>query len=87
MKKLLSCLLIVLTILTLIVSATFVEEKEKTEPPEEEVNEKDLWVEEQLSEMTIEEKIGQMLIVSDTTTTLDEDLLNNLNTVKRFIVK
>ena len=82
MKKLLSCLLIVLTILTLIVSATFVEEKEKTEPPEEEVNEKDLWVEEQLSEMTIEEKIGQMLIVSDTTTTLDEDLLNNLNTVK-----
>lgn len=82
MKKLLSCLLIVLTILTLIVSATFVEEKEKTEPPEEEVNEKDLWVEEQLSEMTIEEKIGQMLIVSDTTTVLDEDLLNNLNTVK-----
>ena len=82
MKKLLSCLLIVLTILTLIVSATFVEKKEKPEPPEEEVNEKDLWVEEQLSEMTIEEKIGQMLIVSDTTTTLDEDLLNNLNTVK-----
>lgn len=82
MKKLLSCLLIVLTILTLIVSATFVEEKEKPEPPEEEVNEKDLWVEEQLSEMTIEEKIGQMLIVSDTTTVLDEDLLNNLNTVK-----
>ena len=82
MKKLLSCLLIVLTILTLIVSATFVKKKKKTEPPEEEVNEKDLWVEEQLSEMTIEEKIGQMLIVSDTTTTLDEDLLNNLNTVK-----
>ena len=77
MKNTLFCLLTVL----LIVSSSLQNLKPKLENLILKSN-KITWVQEQMDEMTIEEKIGQMLIISDTTTVLDEDLLNNLNTVK-----
>lgn len=82
MKKLLSCLLVVLIILAIIYSSSFLEGKDKKEPVENEVSEKDLWVERQLDNMTLEEKIGQMLMVFDYSTIVDEELLNKLNTIK-----
>ena len=82
MKKILSCLLIVLTILAIILSSSFLENQNKKEPVENEVSKKDLWIESQLDSMTLEEKIGQMLMVFDYSTTVDEELLNKLNTIK-----
>ena len=77
MKKLLSSLFM---IVFLTACSTNLELKE--ELPEEEISAKEQWVEEKLNDLTLEEKIGQMLIVADNSTTMSDELLNNLYEVK-----
>ena len=77
MKKLLSSLFM---IVFLTACSTNLELEE--ELPEEEISAKEQWVEEKLNNLTLEEKIGQMLIVTDNSTTMTDELLNNLYEVK-----
>lgn len=72
MKKIFLCFISLLLLTACSLNLT---EKEESE---EHIS----WVEEQLENMTLEEKIGQMLIVSDYSTEVDEELLNKLNEVK-----
>ena len=78
MKNVLFCLLSVFVILT----SCFTNLNLKLEETKEEMNKRNSWVEEQINNMSIEEKIGQMLIVTDSSTIADEDLLKNLETIK-----
>ena len=78
MKNVLFCLLSVFVILT----SCFTNLNLKLEETKEEMNKRNSWVEEQINNMSIEEKIGQMLIVTDFSTIADEDLLKNLETIK-----
>ena len=73
MKNVLFCLLSVFVILT----TCFTNLNLKLEETKEEMNKRNSWVEEQINNMSIEEKIGQMLIVTDSSTIADEDLLKN----------
>ena len=84
MKKFLSCLLLVVSLLAIILSTTLLDDDKKyvIDISGEEVNAKDLWVEEKLSNMSVEEKIGQMLMVLDYSKEVDEELLDKLNTIK-----
>ena len=84
MKKFLSCLLLVVSLLAIILSTTLLDDDKKyaIDISGEEVNAKDLWVEEELSSMSVEEKIGQMLMVLDYSKEVDEELLDKLNTIK-----
>lgn len=50
--------------------------------PKENSNPKEEWITEELTKMTLEEKIGQMLIVADYSTNMNDNLLNKLNKVK-----
>ena len=72
MKKIFLCFISLLLLTACSLNLT---EKEESE---EHIS----WVEEQLENMTLEEKIEQMLIVSDYSTEVDEELLNKLNEVK-----
>ena len=72
MKKLLLCLLVSILIIT---------GCENKEANNKEPNEVDK-IKEQLNEMSLEEKIGQMLIVSYRSTEADENLISILNDVK-----
>ena len=78
MKNVLFCLLSVFVILT----SCFTNLNLKLEETKEEMNKRNSWVEEQINNMSIEEKIGQMLIVTDSSTIADEDLLKKLETIK-----
>ena len=78
MKNVLFCLLSVFVILT----SCFTNLNLKLEETKEEMNKRNSWVEEQINNMSIEEKIGQMLIVTDSSTIADEDLLKKLEIIK-----
>ena len=84
LKKFLSCLLLVISLLAIILSTTLLDDDKKyaIDISGEEVNAKDLWAEEELSNMSVEEKIGQMLMVLDYSKEVDEELLDKLNTIK-----
>lgn len=76
LKKFLSSLFAVLILLT---ACSF---KWQEEVPQVETNPKEEWVTETLNNMTLDEKIGQMLIVSDYSTSMNDELLNDLNKIK-----
>ena len=71
-----------LFILLLLITACSPKELNQEKVFEEEKSDKEVWIEEQLSKMTLEEKIGQMLIVSDYSTSVDEELKNKLIELK-----
>ena len=75
MKKIVLSFLSFLLLTACSINVTVKEDNEETKEPIS-------WVEEQLENMTLEEKIGQMLIVSDEKTEVDEELLNRLNEIK-----
>lgn len=77
LKNVILCLLSVLVVITSCFTNVKNNVKEITA-----ISKKDLWVEEQLKNMSLDEKIGQMLIVADSTLTADEKLLENLKQVK-----
>ena len=89
MKKVLLSICTILLLLTAC-SLTFKDEEEipKQENPiepdtsQEEVNPKEEWIEDTLDNLSLEEKIGQMLIVSDYSTSMTDELLANFNEVK-----
>ena len=78
MKKLIACFTIILVIL--IVSFKNINLKKNNSEPE--IDEKESWIEETMKSMSLEEKIGQMLIVYDYSQKVDEELLNKLNEIK-----
>ena len=88
MKKVLLSICTILLLLTAC-SLTFKDEEipkqENTVEPDasqEEVNPKEEWIEDTLDNLSLEEKIGQMLIVSDYNTSMTNELLTNFNEVK-----
>ena len=78
MKKFIAGLSILLIIL--IVYFRNINLKENNSEPE--IDEKESWIEEKMKSMSLEEKIGQMLIVYDYSQEVDDELLNKLNEIK-----
>ena len=88
MKKVLLSICTILLLLTGC-SLTFKDEEiPKQENPieldtsQEEVNPKEEWIDDTLDNLSLEEKIGQMLMVSDYSTSMTDELLANFNEVK-----
>lgn len=89
MKKVLLSICTILLLLTAC-SLTFKDEEEipkqentvEPDASQEEVNPKEEWIEDILDNLSLEEKIGQMLIVSDYNTSMTDELLTNFNEVK-----
>ena len=77
MKKYLSCLLAVLLFLIACSTNEKLDEENIDKPSKSE-----LYAEKTMANMTLKEKIGQMLIVSDDSTIADEELLNKLKEIK-----
>ena len=75
LKKFIAGLSILLIIL--IVYFRNINLKENNSEPE--IDEKESWIEEKMKSMSLEEKIGQMLIVYDYSQEVDDELLNKLN--------
>lgn len=78
MKKTWICILLLLVMVT----GCGKKESLDNKPPKEEKDELTLKVENTLKEMTLEEKIGQMLMVFYRSTTADDNLITTLNDVK-----
>lgn len=78
LKKFIAGLSILLIIL--IVYFRNINLKENNSEPE--IDEKESWIEEKMKSMSLEEKIGQMLIVYDYSQEVDDELLNKLNEIK-----
>ncbi len=70
------------TIILVILIVSFKNINLKKNNSEPEIDEKESWIEETMKSMSLEEKIGQMLIVYDYSQEVDEELLNKLNEIK-----
>lgn len=79
MKKILICILLLLVMVT---GCGKKETTDRKNPPKEEKDELTLKVENTLNEMTLEEKIGQMLMIFYRSTTVDDNLITTLKDVK-----
>ncbi len=78
MKNFLSFLIIIPALLTFSLSTVLKFSKQESS----ELKEEKTWVEEQLNNMTLEEQIGQMLMVSDYSKIADDELINKLEEVQ-----
>lgn len=78
MKNFLSLLLLIPALLTFSLSTVLKFSKQESS----ELKEEKTWVEEQLNNMTLEEQIGQMLMVSDYSKIADDELINKLEEVQ-----
>ena len=79
MKNFLSFLIIIPALLTFSLSTVLKFSKQESSS---ELKEEKTWVEEQLNNMTLEEQIGQMLMVSDYSKIADDELINKLEEVQ-----